>query len=158
MVRTRFVPTLPLALCILLLASLTAWAQVQGPDPALAPERVVEIQLDALMNNDDPQPNAGIAQTFALAHPNNKRVTGPLPRFEQMIRTPAYEPLLGHKSHTIERLAGDDARVQFRVEIELPDGNLLQYLWEVAKVTSGPDTGAWLTTRVSNPMRVGQAI
>ncbi len=158
MVETRFAPVLRLLLIVVMLGSGTAYAQMQGPDPALAPEEVVEIQLNALMNNDDPEPNAGIAQTFALAHPNNKRVTGPLPRFEQMIRTPAYEPLLGHTAHKVERMAGDDSRVQFRVEIELPSGDALQYYWEVAKVLSGPDTGAWLTTRVSNPMRVGQAI
>ena len=93
--------------------SLPSLAEMRGPDPALAPEEVVAIQLDALMNNDNPSPNAGIAQTFALAHPANKRITGPLPRFEKMIRSPAYEPLINHSSHEIERLAGDDNMVSF---------------------------------------------
>jgi len=135
-----------------------AAAEMRGPDPALTPEEVVSIQLNALRNNDDPTPNAGIAQTFALAHPSNKRVTGPLPRFEQMIRTPAYEPLLGHASHRIERLGGSADAIAFRVTIERPNGDALDYLWEVRRVLQGPDAGAWLTTRVSSPVPAGQAI
>ena len=131
-------------------------AEMLGPDPALTPEEVVSIQLNALKNNDDPAPNAGIAQTFALAHPANKRVTGPLPRFERMIRTPAYEPLLDHAAHRIERLGGNADAVGFKVTIERPNGDAVEYLWEVRRVMDGPDAGAWLTTRVSNPVPAGQ--
>ena len=133
-------------------------AEPIGPDPALTPEDVVAIQLDALKHNDDPAPNAGIAQTYALAHPNNKRVTGPFPRFELMIRSPAYRPLLGHSAHQIERLAGNDSIVRFRVVVETPKGDAVQYLWEVGRVLEGPDEGAWLTTSVSAPVDAGQAL
>jgi hypothetical protein len=51
------------------------------PDPNRAPAEVIAIQLSALQANDVPEPDAGIAQTFAFAHPDNKRMTGPLPRF-----------------------------------------------------------------------------
>lgn len=146
------------AVLMLVLTGFTANAETRGPDPALTPEQVVDIQLQALQFNDSPTPNAGIAQTFALAHPSNKRVTGPLPRFERMIRTPAYAPLLGHAAHQIERLAGDDSVVQFRVIVEQPNGKTLQYLWEVKRVLDGPDQGAWLTTKVSAPVPGGQSI
>ena len=72
------------------------------PDPALSPAEVIAIQLSALQANDRPQPDAGIAQTFAFAHPDNRRVTGPLPRFAQMIKGPRYELLLNHRSHEIK--------------------------------------------------------
>ena len=39
------------------------------PSPALAPERVVAIQLDALQHNDTPSPDFGIETTFAFASP-----------------------------------------------------------------------------------------
>ncbi len=145
-------------LLLLVFSSIPATAETLGPDPALAPEQVVAIQLEALQNNDEPTPNAGIRQTFALAHPANKRVTGPLPRFERMIRTPAYAPLLGHAAHEIERLGGDESVVRFKVVVDLQSGKTLEYLWEVRRVLDGPDKGAWLTTRVSAPVEGGQAI
>jgi hypothetical protein len=61
-------------------------AEFIGPNAVLAPEEVVLTQLRALQNNDDPEPDAGIKQTFALAHPDNQRVTGPVERFAMMIR------------------------------------------------------------------------
>jgi hypothetical protein len=158
MLRSRVTPALLLSVLLASLAGLAAAAEPIGPDPALAPEEVVAIQLNALKNNDDPTPNAGIAQTYALAHPDNKRATGPLPRFEQMIRGPAYSLLLGHAAHRIERLAGDDTTVRFRVVVETSDGDAVQYLWEVRRVGEGPHAGAWLTTAVSAPIPAGQAL
>lgn len=158
MTRPYALPAGIVAFFMLIAAGVTAHAETRGPDPALTPEQVVDIQLRALQFNDNPTPNAGIAQTFALAHPSNKRVTGPLPRFERMIRTPAYAPLIGHVAHEIERLAGDDSVVQFKVVVDLENGKTLQYLWEVRRVLEGPDQGAWLTTKVSAPRPGGQSI
>jgi hypothetical protein len=52
------------------------------PNPKYLILEVVEIQLRALQQNDDPVPGAGIAQTWAFAHPYNRTVTGPLAQFE----------------------------------------------------------------------------
>ncbi len=158
MIRSRFAPVSLISVLLLWIAGHAAAAEPIGPDPALAPEEVVAIQLEALKHNDDPTPNTGIAQTYALAHPNNKRVTGPLPRFELMIKSPAYRPLLGHSAHQIERVAGNDMIVRFRVFVETPNGDAVKYLWEVGRVRDGPDKGAWLTTNVSVPLDAGQAL
>ena len=158
MIRSRFYTALRISVLLLSITGHTAAAELISPDPALAPEEVVAIQLEALRHNDDPTPNAGIAQTFALAHPNNKRVTGPLPRFELMIRSPAYRSLLGHSAHKIERVAGNDLIVRFKVVVETPNGDAVEYLWEVSRVREGPDEGAWLTTNVSAPVSAGQTL
>ena len=89
----------------IIFATFTHAAEPYGPDPALSPEEVVQIQLQALQVNNIPTPNAGIRQAWILAHPDNRRVTGPLPRFERMINGAAYRPLLGHTAHDLERLA-----------------------------------------------------
>ncbi len=158
MIRSHFTPVLLISVLLLSIAGHAAAAELISPDPALAPEEVVAIQLEALKHNDDPTPNTGIAQTFALAHPNNKRLTGPLPRFELMIRSPAYRPLLGHSAHQIERVTGNEMIVRFRVVVETPNGDAVKYLWEVSRVRDGPDEGAWLTTNVSVPVDAGQAL
>jgi hypothetical protein len=105
------------------------------PDPALSPAEVVSIQLNALQANDTPGADAGIAQTWAFAHPNNKRVTGPLPRFAQMLKGPLYRVLLGHRSHEIKELSRSDNKAVFAVTVTSQTGEVVGYRWSVAKVT-----------------------
>ena len=69
------------------------------PSPDIAPIDVVEIQLFALQSNGEN--DFGIRQTWEFAHPRNKMATGPLPRFTNMIKTPAYSILLNNLSITV---------------------------------------------------------
>jgi hypothetical protein len=141
------------AACIALVASAVAAA-----DPALSPAEVVEIQLSALQTNDSPEADAGIARTWAFAHPDNKRMTGPLPRFARMIKSPAYRLLLDHRAHEIEEIARSDDGVVFAVTVTADSGEVVIYQWQVGKVAEGEDAGAWMTTAVSPPVPAGKAI
>jgi hypothetical protein len=141
------------AACIALVASAVAAA-----DPALSPAEVVEIQLSALQTNDSPEADAGIARTWAFAHPDNKRMTGPLPRFARMIKSPAYRLLLDHRAHEIEEIARSDDGVVFSVTVTADSGEVVIYQWQVGKVAEGDDAGAWMTTAVSPPIPAGNAI
>jgi hypothetical protein len=132
------------------LAVIAGGVRAEG-DAALSAEGVVEAQLLALQHNDDPAPDAGIARTFELAHPDNRRFTGPLERFTAMVKSPGYRPLIGHTRHTIAPLEQSGAEANFLVTIEAADGTVVEYLWTVA-----PDAeGRWLTTRVSPPRPAG---
>ncbi len=133
-------------------------AEPLGPDPALSPEEVVRIQLDALKHNDIPTQAAGIRQAWMLAHPNNRRITGPLPRFERMIKSASYRPLIGHAAHDIEQLGTTEDEVTFKVTIETPERDVLEYLWVVGRVKNGPAKGAWMTTSVPPPRQTGRDI
>ena len=133
-------------------------ADMLQPDPDLSPSEVVAIQLSALQANDTPGPDAGIAQTFAFAHPDNRRVTGPLPRFAQMIKGPLYRILLGHRSHEIREVSGTADQVDFAVTVTSRTGEVVGYRWTVAKVAAGENVGAWMTTAVSPPLPIGEAI
>ncbi len=154
----RLVVGRAVALLVIILATLAHAAEPLGPDPALSPEEVVRIQLEALQRNDIPTQDAGIRQAWMLAHPNNKRVTGPLPRFERMIKGAPYRPLIGHAAHDVERLVTTDEQVTFKVTIETPEGDVLEFLWVVGRVNSGPAKGAWMTTGVPPPRQTGRAI
>lgn len=125
-------------------------------DPAITPLEVVSIQLSALQANDDPSVDHGIRQTWAFAHPDNRRVTGPLARFASMMRSPAYEMLINHRQHTIT--PWNEARdwVEFKVLIEDSRGRALSFYWVVKKVDEGEFTGSWMTSAVSAPSLVGQ--
>ncbi len=39
------------------------------------------------MKNDNPYKDRGIIQTWEFAHPNNRKMTGPLESFKNMIKT-----------------------------------------------------------------------
>jgi hypothetical protein len=143
----------------LLIIGAPSWAaDLRRPSPALSPEDAVAIQLNALQTNDTPETDAGIAQTWAFAHPDNKRVTGPLPRFAQMIRGPLYRILLGHSSHEIKEVSATDDQVDFAVTVTSHTGKVVGYRWTVAKVAAGENAGAWMTTSVSPPLPIGEAI
>lgn len=144
---------------ILLLFLLSpAVAELLQPDPDLSPQHVVEIQLRSLQQNDSPTPDAGIQQTWAFAHPDNKRLTGPLERFAVMIKGPNYKLLLKLREYRIEKVVRTENRALFNVSIVTAAGQRAAFQWEVAKVEAGVHAGAWMTIGVSPPLRSGDAI
>jgi hypothetical protein len=140
-----------LAMLVLLSAVPSAALEIQRPDPALSPAQVVSIQLKALKNNDEPRLDAGIKQTYALAHPDNKRLTGPLPKFTQMLEGPLYRMMLNHRQHRIEQVSQTGDKAVFGVTILGKSGQVFKFLWTVRKIGSGEDAGAWATSAVSPP-------
>ena len=71
-----------------------SFSEIIKPNNRIDPVKVVKIQLSGLMNNDNPIKNHGIKQTWEFAHPSNKKYTGPLPRFIEMIKSESYQMLL----------------------------------------------------------------
>ena len=141
---------------VLFLLAMPATAQeLLTPDPNLPPKSVVEIQLQSLQNNDVPIPDTGIAQTWAFAHPDNKRVTGPLERFARMIKSPDYRNMLDHQEHIIKPVVQTDDYALFAVTIITADDQKMSFKWEVKKVKTGEFSGSWMTIAVSPPLRGG---
>ena len=79
-------------------------AELLNPSSNIAPSEVVKIQLTGLQKNDLDYKDSGIEQTWKFAHPNNKKVTGPLNNFKRMIKGNAYQMMINHLSHTITEL------------------------------------------------------
>ena len=129
------------------------------PNNSISPAEVIKIQLSALMNNDSEFKDSGIEQTWTFAHPNNKKNTGPLPKFKMMIKGDSYEMLLNHLSHTITELGSSDKWAQFEVIILDKDKIYHKFNWQVEKYTIDGDLkDCWLTTIVSNPIPLGSSI
>ena len=135
------------------------------PDPSIAPSEVVAIQLMGLKNNDLIETDFGIRQTWSFAHPKNRNVTGPFPRFVQMLKGPGYSELLNHKSHEIRnglstskgKINDDKNRRQFGVFMETAKGDILYFSWIVQKVATGQFKDCWMTISVSAPRPAGQS-
>jgi len=134
-------------------------AEILKPSSNIKPSEVVKIQLNGLQKNDLDFKDSGIEQTWNFAHPNNKKVTGPLPNFKRMIKGDTYQMMLDHLSHTITELGRSDNWAQFEVIILDKNKIYHKFNWQVEKYSlDGSLKDCWLTTMVSNPIALGSSI
>ena len=146
-------------LIFILISTTILKAEILIPSSDIKPSEVVKIQLMGLQKNDQYFQDSGIEQTWNFAHPNNKKVTGPLPNFKRMIKGDAYQMMLNHISHTITLLGSGDKWTQFEVIILDKDKIYHKFNWQVEKYTEeGQLRDCWLTTIVSNPIPLGSSI
>ena len=132
------------------------------PSSDLSAQEVVEIQLLGLQSGKTDK-SAGIEQVWIFAHPDNKRVTGPLQKFATLFDAPAYAPLLGHLNYVFNDSRVEGGVARFVLTVLARDGKSYGYLWVLrqaslsgTKTASGQHETVWMTTAVSAP-RVGGA-
>ena len=146
-------------LIFLLISTTILKAEILVPRSDIKPSEVVKIQLMGLQKNDQYFQDSGIEQTWNFAHPNNKKVTGPLPNFKRMIKGDAYQMMINHLSHSITQLGSGDKWTQFEVIILDKDKIYHKFNWQVEKyIEEGKLKDCWLTTMVSNPIPLGSSI
>ena len=134
-------------------------AEILKPSSLIKPVDVIKIQLTGLQKNDLDFKDGGIEQTWNFAHPNNKKVTGPLSNFKMMIKSDSYQMMINHLSHTITQLGSKDNWAQFEVVILDKNKIYHKFNWQVEKYTlEGLLKDCWLTTMVSNPIPLGSSI
>ena len=134
-------------------------AELLKPNNSISPKEVVSIQLTGLKDNDREYKDSGIEQTWNFAHPNNKRVTGPLDNFKRMIKSDSYQMMINHLSHTITEIGSSDKWAQFEVIILDKNKIYHKFNWQVEKYTlEGTLKDCWMTTMVSNPIPLGSSI
>ena len=134
-------------------------ADLIKPRSDIDPDQVIKIQLKGLQVNDLNYKDSGIEQTWNFAHPDNRKVTGPLPNFKKMIKGKSYEMMIDHISHTIKQLGKGDKWAQFEVIILDKDKIYHKFNWQVEKYTEeGPLKDCWLTTMVSSPISLGSSM
>ena len=144
---------------IFLISVSVSKADLLKPDSDIEPDRVIEIQLSGLQNNDLIYKDSGIEQTWNFAHPDNKKVTGPLDKFKRMIKGDTYQMMINHLSHTITKLGSGGNWAQFEVIILDKNKIYHKFNWQVEKYTlDGALKDCWLTTMVSNPIPLGSSI
>jgi hypothetical protein len=120
---------------------------VPQPAPELSPAEVIRIQMEALQHNG--KDDRGIETAFQFTSPNNRAFTGPLTRFRQIVRNPAFSIMLNHKHAAYEEplIAGDAA--QQRVTISGRNGQVVMYTFALSCQRDGEYDGCWMTEGVS---------
>jgi alpha-glucosidase (family GH31 glycosyl hydrolase) len=122
-------------------------AQLQ-PDPSLSPQEVVRIQVEAMQQNDAPEPDSGIRIAFRFASPANKATTGPIERFIALVKNPQYRALLNSRSieyGETEMMGSEAAQPVF---IEGANGERVAYLFVLSRQTDEPFVDCWMTDAV----------
>lgn len=117
------------------------------PSPELSPDQVVRLQLEALQGNNEA--NRGIEITFNFASPDNKKFTGPLPRFVKMLKSPPYRSMLNHKSAEFDPIEISGDRAVQRVKLVGADGQAVIYIFSLSKQTEAPYKDCWMTDGVA---------
>ena len=136
----------------------TSNAELLKPEPSIKPSEVISIQLTALQTNSTPFENAGIAQTWEFAHPNNREYTGPLKNFTKMMYSSSYQIMLDHQSHNITLVAEQEDMAFFFIELTDRIGNEYGFQWTLQKVlTDGQFYDCWMTIGVSRPISLAQS-
>tara|TARA_B100000686_G_scaffold253430_1_gene264439 strand:- start:304 stop:765 length:462 start_codon:yes stop_codon:yes gene_type:complete len=134
-------------------------ADLIKPNSNLKPFEVLMIQLNSLKNNNIPYRDAGIEQTWEFAHPNNKKITGPLDKFKKMIYSKSYKILISHENSEITMLKETKDMSVFKVIVLTKNKEKYYYIWQVEKVLlEGDFKNCWMTTSVSNPKYIGEII
>ena len=98
------------------------------------PEAVLAAQLNALQRYD-------IERVFLFASPQNKAVTGPLPRFAEMLQQePQFSPLLAHAhAKQLRQVLIDNDRLLVLVGVASARGSRHVYSWTLRR-----QQGGWL--------------
>tara|TARA_B100000745_G_C20055961_1_gene360227 strand:- start:315 stop:776 length:462 start_codon:yes stop_codon:yes gene_type:complete len=136
-----------------------AFADLIKPNIEIEPKKVVKIQLSALMKNNNLYKDWGIIQTWEFAHPNNRKITGPIEKFKNMIKTDSYSVLLSHSDHEIVEVYKSKDVATFEVTILDNKKKYYKFKWQVEKYNiEGTLKDCWLTTAVSQPMPLGSSI
>ena len=136
-----------------------AFGDLIKPNIEIEPKKVVKIQLSALMKNDNPYKDRGIIQTWEFAHPNNQKITGPLEKFKNMIKTDSYSMLINHSNHEILEVYMSSKIATFEVTVLDDKKKYYKFKWQVEKYErEGQLKDCWLTTAVSQPIPLGSSI
>ena len=86
-----------------------------APAANWTPAEVVRFQLEALRDND--ASDSGISNCFRFASPENRRMTGPLSRFAQMLRTGPYTLMFHYRDVIYHPLEIDGGTAVQRVTL-----------------------------------------
>ena len=100
--------------------------------------------------------NEGIELTYRFASTDNKRYTGPLSRFTEMVRSAPYNRLLNHLNARYDPMAVSGNEAYQVVTITDMAGEEAAYVWVLSRQSEGEFEGCWMTDAVIPAERSAQ--
>ena len=102
------------------------------PDASLTPEETVLIQLKAFQESSFPSSDFGICTAWEFASPANKTVTGPFDKFQEMLLSEMYYPLVNLNEFKVEMHFEEDDYAEYFVFIKTKDNQTVHYIFDLA--------------------------
>lgn len=118
------------------------------PSPTHSPQDVVRIQLDALASNAVLESDGGIDIAYRFASPENRVFTGPIQRFRQIVRAPAFTAMFDQVRVEFAETLREGGHALQLVAIERSDGTRARFVFELSRQRNGPLEGCWMTDSV----------
>ncbi|MEM1347182.1 MAG: DUF4864 domain-containing protein, partial [Myxococcota bacterium] len=111
------------------------------PAVDMGPREVVIAQMEALQRDDT-------ATAFAFASPANRAYTGPLERFDSMVRNSVYSPMLRHRDVHYGQVRVAESTALVPIVVLTPDWDAIRYEFVLERQIQGPYKGMWMTSSV----------
>lgn len=121
---------------------------LETPTKEYEPEDVVELQVEALQNNDDPEEDAGIKTAYNFASPGNRSNTGPIQSFKRMVKNPSYSDMIDHDRASYIPMQRNEGVAKQEVVLIQEDGTETKYEFVVSVQSEGEFEGCWTTDSV----------
>ena len=117
------------------------------PSTKLTGYQVLVLQLQSLKNNTKLGNDRGIEQVFIFAHPENKKITGPIKNFKKMIKSDPYSIFLDHNENKIETVHKDEFHEVYLVKVT--KNNISKtFLWTLITYIDNNKNSFWFKVNV----------
>ena len=114
---------------------------------------MIKLIVDALHDNDSPEPDTGIAIAYRFSSPQSRRLIGSLDQFSEVARGPKFRPLLNHQVARYGRIYASETPqgrvVRQAVWVLDVQGRSAAYTFVVTKQKDGQYRDCWMTELVT---------
>ena len=117
------------------------------PNSKLTAYQVLILQLQSLKNNSKLGNDRGIEQVYIFAHPENKKITGPIKKFKKMIKSDPYSIFLDHNDNKIELAHKDQFHEVYFVKVTKNKRSKI-FLWTLIPYIDDKKNSFWFTVNV----------
>ena len=117
------------------------------PNAKLTAYQVLILQLQSLKNNSKLGEDRGIEQVFIFAHPDNKKITGPINKFKKMIKSYPYSIFLDHNENKVELAHKDQFHEVYLVKVT-KNKRSRTFLWTLIPYIDDNKNFLWSTVSV----------
>ena len=117
------------------------------PNTELTAYQILALQLKSLKNNKRLKQDRGIQQVFIFAHPENKKVTGPIDKFTQMLKSDTYSMFLDHDEAKVAVMHQDQFHEVYLIRV-FKGKESRDFLWTLITYIDNNKIPYWYTVNV----------
>ena len=117
------------------------------PNTKLTAYQVLALQLESLKNNKRLRQDRGIKQVYIFAHPENKKVTGPIDNFTKMLKSDAYSMFLDHDDSKVAVMHQDQFHEIYLIRV-YKGKKSRDFVWTLITYIDNNKIPYWYTVNV----------